>query len=317
MSSKKRALGRGLEALLPPRPAPAVVSHPGPAPAGNGKAEADGSVALASPPDETPYQQLPVAELEPNPHQPREMFDEAALAELAQSIRVHGVLQPVAVVRRDDRWRIVAGERRWRAAQLAGLSTIPVVVLELTDQEVLECALVENLQRENLNPVEAARAYKALVDTFGLSQEEVADRVGLSRPAVANALRLLRLPADYLKDVEGGYLSAGHARALLSLEREQDRRRLRDAIVRGRLSVREAEQLAAKLADRTTATRKKASRSEEELDPDLVRLREQLIGVLACRVQIKPLEKTRGRIEIHYDSLDDLDRLLSILGVEV
>lgn len=292
MSDAKRRLGRGLDGLLPSAPA----KPPG--------ASTQGFLA-------------PIEEVHPNRGQPRTRFDDAALDELAASIAEVGVLEPILVRKRaKGGYEIVAGERRWRAAQLAGLSSIPVVVLELNDQEVLECALVENLQRENLNPVEAARAYKALVDTFGLSQEEVADRVGLSRPAVANALRLLRLPADYLKDVEGGYLSAGHARALLSLEREQDRRRLRDAIVRGRLSVREAEQLAARLVDRTTAPKKKTSRSEEELDADLVRLREQLIEVLACRVQIKPLEKTRGRIEIHYDSLDELDRLLSVLGVE-
>lgn len=315
MSSKKRALGRGLEALLPARIAPAVTLDPATALDGVSSPDGNGSMAVVTL-EEAPYQLLSVAELEPNPNQPREIFDEAALEELARSIRVHGILQPVAVVRREEKWRIVAGERRWRAAQLAGMATIPAVVLELSDQEVLECALVENLQRENLNPVESARAYKALVDTFGLSQEEVADRVGLSRPAVANSLRLLRLPADYLKDVEGGYLTAGHARALLSLEREPDRRRLRDAIVRGRLSVREAEQLAAQIADRTTVSKKKPGKSESGLDADLVRLREQLIEALACRVQIKPLEKTRGRIELHYDSLDELDRLLNVLGVE-
>ncbi len=315
MSSKKRALGRGLEALLPARPAPAVITELTSADNGTLSSGANGAAAVVVL-EELPYQLLSVTELEPNPNQPREIFDEAALEELARSIRVHGILQPVAVVRREGKWRIVAGERRWRAAQLAGMLTVPAVVLELNDQEVLECALVENLQRENLNPVESARAYKALVDTFGLSQEEVADRVGLSRPAVANSLRLLRLPADYLRDVEGGYLTAGHARALLSLEREGDRRRLRDAVVRGRLSVREAEQLAAQIADRTTVSKKKPAKSETALDSDLARLREQLIEALACRVQIKPLEKTRGRIEIHYDSLDELDRLLSVLGVE-
>ncbi len=310
MPSKKRALGRGLEALLPARPAPAIT--------GDGAAE--GALALAAAPltdTASAYQVLGIDDIEPNPHQPRENFDEAALAELASSIRVHGVLQPVAVVVRDGKNRIVAGERRWRAARLAGLESIPAVFLDLNDQEVLECALVENLQREDLNPVEAARAYKALVDTFGLSHEEVAERVGLSRPAVANSLRLLRLPPDYLKDVEGGYLSAGHARALLSLEREGDRRRLRDAIVRERLSVREAEQMAAQIAERAIAPKKRKSRAAEEPeDANISRLREQLIEALACRVRFRALEPTRGRIEISYDSLDELERILGILGVE-
>jgi ParB family transcriptional regulator, chromosome partitioning protein len=296
MQSKKRALGRGLGALLPPKSA-------APAPA---------ATAVLEQPDE-PVNRLSLDALTPNPYQPRDDFKEEALNELAASIRQHGLIQPVAVTKRGDSYMIVAGERRWRAARIAGLNDIPVVVLDLNEEQILEFALIENLQRENLNAVEEAKAYRALIDSFGLSQEQVADRVGKSRPAVANSLRLLRLEAEYLRDIEAGLVSAGHARALLSLERPEWRKRLREAIVRDQLSVRETESLAVALANRKVGPRG----AKRALDPHVQRLREALIDRLACKVEVKTFDQNKGKIEIFYDSLDELERLLAALSVEV
>lgn len=299
MQPKKRALGRGLSALLPPRATPEPES---------------GSVAvLEDSPSASPDGRvfLPVDSISPNSYQPRHHFDENALQELAGSIRENGIIQPVVVCRRGEGYMLVAGERRWRAARIAGLTEVPTVILALTEKEMLEFALIENLQRENLNPMEESRAYKALIDTFGLSQEEVADRVGKGRPTIANALRLLRLPLEYQKDIEAGTLSAGHARAVLSLSNETDQKRLRDTILKEALSVREAERLAVELANR--ASRHKPMRM---LDPNIQRLREQIIERLTCRVQIKTFDHNKGKIEIYYDSLDELERFLEAIGVE-
>ncbi len=299
MSSKKSVLGRGLDALLPPLPSP--TNNPGTPPGPMRNSAQAGSTLV-----------LPVDSLVPNPFQPRVQFDENALAELAQSIRTHGIVQPLAAVKRGSGYMLVAGERRWRASRLAGLTEVPVVILGLNDQQMLECALIENLQRADLNAIEEARAFKALMDTFGLSQEDVADRVGKSRPAIANALRLLRLDTEYQHDIEAGTLTAGHARALLSLEDPGDRKRLRDNIASNRLSVREAESAAVEIAHKKNR-RKPPARA---LDPNLKRLRESLVDALGLRVDIKPLDRKRGRIEIWYEGHDDLERLLNALGIE-
>lgn len=299
MQSKKRGLGKGLSALLPVGPPPAT------------PAEADAAPAQPVAPGDA-VRRVPLDGVSPNPYQPRNIFTEASLEELAASIREQGVIQPLIVTPRGEKLMIVAGERRWRASRMAGLDAIPVIVRELDDEAVLEHALVENLQRDNLNPMEEARAFKALMDTFGLTQDVVADRVGKSRPAIANALRLLKLPIAYQKDIEAGRLTAGHARAVLSLEHEHDRQRLRDAVVRDELSVREAEQLAVSIANRPTR-----ARASKALDPNVQQLRERLIEHLACRVNVKTFDSTKGRIEIHYDSLDELERILSAMGVEM
>jgi ParB family chromosome partitioning protein len=301
MQSKKRALGKGLAALLPPKPTaePAVaVIETVPAPA---ETETFDGARL---------QRLPINLVKPNPFQPRLQFNEAALAELAASIRDRGVIQPVIVTRRNDSFMLVAGERRWRASQQAGVATVPAIELNLNDQEVLEYGLIENLQRENLNPMEEARAYKALIDNFGLSQDEVADRVEKSRPAVANSLRLLKLSSEFQADIESGALSAGHARALLSIENEVERKRLRDAIIRDGLSVREAEQFALK-----SANRPKRARVAKAVDPNVKSLREQFEDHLACRVTVKTFDANRGKIEIFFTSLDELERIKAAMGV--
>ncbi|MBX7245193.1 MAG: ParB/RepB/Spo0J family partition protein [Candidatus Sumerlaeaceae bacterium] len=299
MQSKKRALGKGLGALLPPKPsAPTVVAVP---------VEAAGQAETF---DGERLRRVPLELVKPNPNQPRGRFDEDSLKELAESIKHQGLIQPVAVAKRGDGFMIVAGERRWRAAGLAGIKTIPVIELTVTDQEVLEYALVENLQRENLNPMEEARAYKALMESFGLSQEEVADRVGKGRPTVANVLRLLKLPHSMQKDVEEGLLSPGHARALLSVENANDQIKLREGIVANGWSVREAERHALALQKRPAK-----SRPTEGKDPNVERLREQIVEALSCRVDVRAFGTNRGKIEIHYDSLDDLDRILAALGI--
>ncbi|PKO17146.1 chromosome partitioning protein ParB [candidate division BRC1 bacterium HGW-BRC1-1] len=300
MQSKKRGLGKGLAALLPVSPPPAT------------PAEEEQLAAQQANSSVDRVRHIELDGITPNPYQPRNIFTEASLEELAASIREQGVIQPLIVTPRGDQLMIVAGERRWRASRLAGLKDVPVIVRTLDDRSVLEHALVENLQRDNLNPMEEARAFKALMDTFGLSQENVADRVGKSRSAVANALRLLKLPLPFQKDIEGGRITAGHARAILSLETDFDKQQLRDAVVRGELSVREAEQMAVSIANRP-----KKSKTIKALDPHVQQLRERLIEHLTCRVSVKAFDPTKGRIEIYYDSLDELERVLTAMGIEM
>lgn len=302
MQPKKRALGRGLGALLPPKP---VTMVPVAAPA----APAETPAAADPAPEVTT--RLPIDSLSPNAYQPRDYFDDEALKSLADSIRERGIIQPIAVTKRGEQHMIIAGERRWRAARMAGLSEVPVIVLEVTEQQALELAMIENLQRENLNPMEEARGYKALIDNFGLSQEEIAEHLGKGRPTISNALRLLKLPADIQREIEMGKISAGHARAILSLELEAHQQRLRHAILRDELSVREAEHLAFEIANR------KPRKQKAVLDPNVQRLRELLIERLACRVDVKTFDQNKGKIEIFYNSLDELERILAALEIEV
>lgn len=316
MQPKKRALGKGLGALLPPKPVPAAKGKAAPA-----AEAAEGSVAVEVAEAAGPYHKLKISELKPNTYQPRDHFDAAALEELASSIKMHGLIQPIAVTKHGNSHMIVAGERRWRAAQIAGLEQVPVIVIDVGPREMLEFALIENLQRENLNPIEEGRAYRALIETFELSQDEVAERVGKSRPAVANALRLLKLPDDIQKDIEGARISAGHARALLGLSSETAQRRLRDLIIQHELSVRQAERLVSARAD---SAEKKAggagngkSASSTPKSPDAARLQEALIDRLACRVSVKTFDENRGKVEIHFDSLDELQRFMEALGVSI
>lgn len=305
MQSKKKPLGKGLSALLPQKPV----------------ATSDATehiIAAATAPRDSSeadrVHHLRVADIRPNPHQPRQHFDEGALDELAASIRTHGLLQPVLVTRKNNAWVLVAGERRWRAAQKAGLEVIPALVVNPTEREELEYALVENLQREDLNPIEEARAYAVLMERFGLSQEEVAERVEKSRPAVANALRLLKLPTDIQQSVENGTLSAGHARALLALPSEEEQRLFRDLVIERQLSVRELEQLIHKHLQRKP--RRKETRSPRTSHQySLDDLRTRFEEVLACRVQITMTNPDRGKVEIYFSSLDELERIKEALGV--
>lgn len=306
MQQKKRALGKGLEALLPPKKKTT---------ADNGKSaekspskDSETSTALI----------MAVTDIKSNPDQPRQYFDEDALESLADSLKRHGLIQPVAVIRKNGDHIIVAGERRWRAAQKAGLEKIPVVILDdLSSQELLEYALVENLQRENLNAIEEAKAYQSLVKSFGLSLDEVAERVGRSRSAISNTIRLLQLPNHAQTDIVEGRLSPGHARAVLSLESPRDQETLRQLIMSDNLTVRQAEEKAVELAEKGGGRKgfaKKPKQSKQS--EDVARLQDQIVDALACKVVIKTNEPHRGKIEIHYDSLDELQRILSRLGVD-
>lgn len=306
MQSKKRALGKGLSALLPQKPASAP----------------EHIITAATAPHHEPdtptgahVLQLPTEALTPNPLQPRHTFDDSALEELAASVKTHGVLQPILVTKQDNRYVIIAGERRWRAAQRAGLPTVPAIVRDVSNLQALEFALIENLQREDLNPIEEARAYQVLADDFGLSQEQIAERVNKSRPAVANALRLLNLPPDIQADIEAGLLSAGHARALLALPSEEEQRRWRDTVLAQGLSVRELEQAIQRSLERTPRPKPRKRQADNLPEPALRALRERFEEVLACRVQISMSGADRGKVEIYFSSLDELDRIKEALGI--
>lgn len=263
---------------------------------------------------------MPLASLEPGPDQPRRAFDSGALDELARSIEQQGILQPIVVTPLPEapgRFRIVAGERRWRAAQRAGLSRVPVVVREVDDPARLELALVENIQRTDLSPVEEARAYRHLMDLRGYTQEKLAERVGKDRSTVANALRLLRLPDKVLDMLSDGRISAGHARALLGLTHEADQLALAREVARRKLSVRATErEVRARTADAApdaapTAEPDEAARRRIILADLETRLRRHT-GVRA-RVRGRPGKPSAGVLELPYSNLDELDRLLSLL----
>ncbi len=281
---RRPALGRGMAALLG--------NAPGPVPAGRS--------VLA----------LPIEAVERSAAQPRKRFDERELAELAASIREHGVMAPILVRRDGARYRIVAGERRWRAAQRAGLREIPALVREASDREAFELGLVENLQRTDLNAIEEAEAFEVLTREHGLTQEAVAERVGKDRSSVANALRLLKLPAEVRDLVRGARLEMGHARALLPLEQGDAIRRAAARVVQERLSVRATEALVRRLLRPGGAPRGGAARESPGLR-DLVQRLQRRLGV---RCRVVPRGAAAGRLEIEYTSLEELDGILSRIG---
>ncbi|MDI3256692.1 MAG: ParB/RepB/Spo0J family partition protein [Kyrpidia sp.] len=257
-----------------------------------------------------PVSSVPIAELRPNPYQPRREFGEEKLAELTESIREYGILQPLVVRQALSGYEIVAGERRFRAAERAGLTVVPVVVRDLSDREVMEIALIENLQREDLNPMEVAEAYATLMREFSLTQEMVADRVGQSRSHVANMLRLLNLPSDVREHVSRGTLTMGHARALLGLEDPEQQTKLAQRIVEEDLSVRAVEHLVHRLNSFVSRETRKPVKKE---NPTLRHYEELLRVSLGTGVKIHQGKK-RGKIEIEYYSDDDLRRLLELLA---
>ncbi len=300
MAIRKGVLGRGLDALLPGAPPAALPPHPGSRPT-------DGHAGAA---------EISVDEIAPNPQQPRRVFAESDLEALADSIRRHGVLQPVVVREAPPgatrRYELVVGERRWRAAQRSGRATIPATIQNVAAQALLEVALVENVQRRDLNPIELALAFRALAET-GKTQEQIGAQVGLERPTIANHLRLLELSKEAQEDVETGRLSVGHAKALLQLANPERRRWLRDRIVAEQLSVRAAEELARDLAaarpERATPTKAAAARA---IDPNLRALIGQLESHLQTRVRIQS-EGRRGRVEVDFASAEELSRLTALI----
>ena len=254
---------------------------------------------------------LPVQSLEPNPYQPRQAFDEEALAELADSIRQHGLIQPITVrPTADGYYQIIAGERRWRASRLAGLKEVPVAILQVDEQKAAQMALIENLQREDLNPVEEAQGYAALIQNYGLTQEQVADTIGKSRTAVTNTLRLLKLSQGVLDRLKAGELSAGHARALLPLEDEAAMEAAAEQIIARQLSVRQTEALVKRLLHTPKAEPQK---ERDLLAVDYVRECElALTKHLGRRVTIKT-GKGRGKFELEYYGEEDLQKLIEAL----
>ena len=254
---------------------------------------------------------LNISEIEPNVSQPRKMFDEEQLGELAESIRRYGVLQPLLVQKKGDRYELIAGERRWRAAKLAGFREVPVIVREYTRQQTMEIALIENVQRADLNPIEEAKAYQMLIQEFGLRQEDVAERVAKNRATITNSMRLLKLDERVQEMLIQDRLTGGHARALLSLEDGEKQYQLALKTVENHLSVREVERLVKELLKPKKA--KKKADPERDMEVFFKDVEEKLKGVMGTKVSINRKDKNKGRIEIEYYSSAELERLIELL----
>ncbi|KKC02236.1 ParB/RepB/Spo0J family partition protein [Mycobacterium nebraskense] len=316
---KKGGLGRGLASLIPTGPAE---GDSGPATLGPRMGDAAADVLIGGPgPDLAPagavYREITPTDIEPNPRQPRQVFDDEALSELVHSIREFGLLQPIVVravpgAKTGPRYQIVMGERRWRAAQEAGLASIPAIVRETGDDNLLRDALLENIHRVQLNPLEEAAAYQQLLDEFGVTHDELASRIGRSRPLITNMIRLLKLPIPVQRRVAAGVLSAGHARALLSLEAGPEaQEELASRIVAEGLSVRATEE-AVTLANRAGAATPAPQRRKPIQMPGLQEVAERLSHAFDTRVTVS-LGKRKGKIVVEFGSVDDLQRIIDMM----
>ena len=285
MAAKPRGLGKGLNAIIGADIVSEVIDRPR---------------AI----------EISVDRLSPNPFQPRRSFTEEGLEQLAESIRHHGILQPIVVRPSGDGYQLIAGERRWRAAQIAGLQRIPAVVRELDDPSMVQVALIENLQREDLNPIEEASAYRRLMDEFNMTQEQLSSTIGRSRPAIANAVRLLNLPTEIQRAVEERKLSEGHARCLLAISDQGDQLKVAAQIIANGLNVRQAEELVR--GTTRDVSRETIRKRTSEDDPDAVRLTQRLGERLGTRVKLSGSVR-KGKLEIEYYSVEDLDRILEII----
>ena len=297
MPQPKRGLGKGLGALIPT------------APAGANSLSADTTMAAVT---GAYLEEIPVASIQPNPRQPREVFDEDSLAELAASIEAVGLLQPVVVrLSGSGRYELIMGERRWRASQRAGLEVIPAIVRQTSDDDLLRDALIENLHREQLNPLEEAAAYQQLLDDFSATHEELAKRIGRSRPHISNTIRLLNLPPAVQKRVAAGILSAGHARALLGVEDPVAQEQLAYRIVAEGLSVRAVEEIVALGARPAKGPRTPGAKAP--VAPALKDLADRLSDVFDTRVKVE-LGQRKGKIVVEFASLDDLERIVQSMS---
>jgi ParB family chromosome partitioning protein len=276
----RQALGKGLGALIPEKPSP----------------ELEGKRA---------FHFCGIEEIQPNPFQPRKAFDDAHLQELVESIREKGILQPLVVRKKGEGYELIAGERRWRAAQKAGIKEVPIVIKEIPDSEILELSLIENIQRENLNPIEEGEAFKRLIDQFHLTQEEVSRKVGKDRTTITNTVRLLKLPPEIRQSLADGTISMGHARAFLSLDGPEKQRLALKKVLQAGLSVRQTESLVKRLRSRTPSTPAKSG-------SEWVAIVEDLQRALGTKVRIVGKRK-RGRIEIAFYSPEELDRIIELL----
>ena len=310
MAQQKRGLGRGLGALIPTAP-----SSEGWASAGSplaGQAAPDDGGPRGATGDGSYYQEIAIGAITPNPRQPRQAFDEGALDELAASIREVGLLQPVAVRPvMPGHYELTVGERRWRACQLAGLDHIPAIVRDTPDDGLLREALMENLHREQLNPLEEAAAYQQLLDDFGATHDELARKVGRSRPHISNTIRLLQLPPTVQRRVAAGVLTAGHARALLTLNDPAEQDRLAHRIVAEGLSVRAVEEIVAVGSGQEPKPRRTAAR--QPVSPALTELADRLSDAFDTRVRVE-LGQRRGKLVVEFASLEDLQRIVTTMS---
>ncbi len=299
----KRGLGRGLDNLIP---TDEVKSDKPPVNDTQVKTEVKEVIKKVE-------QTLNINRIEPNKSQPRKNFDEDALVELADSIKQFGIIEPLVVTKKKGYYELIAGERRWRAARMAGLKEVPVVIKDYTDQEIVEIALIENLQREDLNPIEEAMAYDRLIKEFHLKQDEVADRVSKSRTAITNALRLLKLCEPVQQMLIDDMLSTGHVRALISIEDKELQHDTAMYIFDKKLSVRETESYVKKLLSGKVKNQKEAAITEENLNYLYKEIEEKLKDILGTKATIKAKSNNKGKIEIEYYSQDDLDRITRML----
>lgn len=296
MGMAARGLGKGLDALIP-----------------NVSADTKKNDNVSGSTAEKEYETLvKITKVEPNREQPRKNFDEAALQELADSIKQFGLLQPILVQDRKTYYEIIAGERRWRAAKLAGLKEVPVIIRDYTDQEIVEISLIENIQREDLNPIEEALAYKRLLTEFNLKQEEVAERVSKSRTAVTNSMRLLKLCDEVQQMIINDEISTGHARALITIEDQKQQYEIAQKIFNDKLSVRDVEKLVKNL-NKPEKPKKKAT-EDSSLDVVYQDVEEKLKRTLGTKVSIEPKGNGAGKIEIEFYTHDDLDRIIDLLS---
>ena len=300
MTKEKKGLGKGLDSLIADKVSTKQVT----------KTESQVKLKSEHAADAV---MMDITKVEPNREQPRQKFDEDALLELAESIKQFGVLQPLLVQEKDDYYEIIAGERRWRAAKLAGVKKIPVIIKKLTAQEIMEISLIENIQREDLNPIEEAMAYKRLLTEFNLKQDEVAERVSKSRTAVTNAMRLLKLNDKVQQMVIDEMLTTGHARALLGIDDQEKQYVLAQKIFDEKLSVRDTEKLVKSIQNE----KKNRTNVRKEIDPKLEAiyhdLEEQMKGILGTKVSINHKDEEKGKVEIEYYSQDELDRIIDLL----
>ena len=307
MAGKKSGLGRGLDALFPEKTVQSKLKT-----VKTVKEEKKVAVdTKKSSQQETSNgeRMMKISMIEPNREQPRKKFDEDALQELSESIKQYGILQPLLVSDKKDYYEIVAGERRWRAAKMAGLKEVPVVVKEFSTQEIVEISLIENIQREDLNPVEEAMAYKRLIDEFHLKQDEIAERVSKSRTAVTNSMRLLKLDSRVQQMMVDEMISAGHARAILAISDPEQQYNAAMKVFDEKLSVRETEKLVKSIL---TPTKKKPVVSNPTEDAIYESLEEKMKGITGTRVFIHRKKNNKGKIEIEYYSRDDLDRIIDL-----
>ncbi len=297
MAVKRNGLGKGLDSLIPNKTEKTVKTEKKPEQKNEESQNSSGEILVK------------INQVEPNREQPRKEFDEDSLMELADSIKQFGILQPLLVQKRKDYYEIIAGERRWRAAKIAGIKEVPIIIRDYTDQEIVEISLIENIQRENLNPIEEAMAYKRLLEEFHLKQDEVAERVSKSRTAVTNSMRLLKLSPRVQQMIVDDMISTGHARALLAIDDEEQQYQLANRIFDEKLSVRETEKLVKALKN----PKKEVKKQKQEHTFVYDNIEEQMKNIIGTKVSVNPKANGKGKIEIEYYSEEELERIYDLI----